>query len=387
MHEPLIVDLTDDELRGRGGLKWSYPPPDVLPAWVAETDVEPDPVVQRAVAEAVGRGDFGYPAFDADSGLPEVLAAYAGQQWRWTVEPGRVCVTADVMHGIHLALTQLCEDAPVVVPTPTYPPFLQAVPHAGRQMVTVPLDPDAERAELDLERIEEALAAGARTVLLCNPHNPWGRAFGRDELTDLLEVVHRHGARIVSDEIHAGLVLPGAEHVPLAALPGGAEVTTTVLSASKAWNLPALKCAQVVTGTAADAKVLRALPMIANHGTSSLGIVAAQAAYTGGQPWLDAWVARLDGNRTLFAELVRDQLPQARFRPLEATYLAWLDVRTYGHQDPAAVALQRGRVMVNSGRPFGPGGEGHVRVNLATSPERVERLVAALAAGLVADPS
>jgi cystathionine beta-lyase len=316
-----------------------------------------------------------------------VLAGYAERQWGWRVEPDRVTVTADVMHGIHLALTLLCQDAPVVVPTPTYPPFLQVVPHAGRELVEVPLDPDADRAELDLQRINDALAAGARTVLLSNPHNPWGRAFGRDELTELLEVVHRHGGRVVSDEIHAGLVLPGAEHVPLATLPGGAEVTTTVLSASKAWNLPALKCAQIVSGTAADATVLRALPMIANHGTSSLGIVAAQAAYTAGQPWLDAWVDRLDGNRRLFAELVREQLPQARMRPLEATYLAWLDVRAYGHADPAAVALQRGRVMVNSGRSFGTGGEGHVRVNLATSPERVERIVARLAEGLGAGQS
>ena len=382
MHEPAIVDLTDDELRARGGLKWSYPQPDVLPAWVAETDVAPDPVVQRAVADAVAKGDLGYPQFDADSGLPEVLADYAGRQWGWTIEPDRVTVTADVMHGIYLALTTLCEDAPVVVPTPTYPPFLQVVPHAGRSMVTVPLDPDAERAELDLQRIDEAMAGGARTVLLCNPHNPWGRAFRREELAGLLEVVHRHGGRIVSDEIHAGLVLPGSEHVPLATLPGGAEVTTTVLSASKAWNLPALKCAQVVSGTAADAKVMRGLPMIANHGTSSLGVVAAQAAYTGGQPWLDAWVARLADNRRLFAELVADRLPQARLRQLEATYLAWLDVRAYGHHDPAAVALQRGRVMVNNGRSFGPGGEGHVRVNLATSPERVVRIVDRLAAGL-----
>jgi cystathionine beta-lyase len=336
-------------------------------------------VVQRAVADAVAHGDFGYPPFDAASGVPEILACYAEQQWGWPIDPDRVTVTADVMHGVLLALTTLCEDAPVIVPTPAYPPFLQVVPHARRRMVTVPLDPDAVRAELDLQRIDEELAAGARTVLLSNPNNPWGRAFGRDELTALLEVVHRHGARIISDEIHAGLVLPGAEHVPLANLPGGAEVTTTLLSASKAWNLPSLKCAQIVAGTAADAKVLRGLPMIANHGMSSMGIVAARAAYADGQPWLEAWVARLADNRRLFGELVAERLPQARMRPREATYLAWLDVRAYGHRDPAAVALQRGRVMVNDGRTFGPGGEGHVRVNLATSPERIERIVDALA--------
>lgn len=382
MVEPTIVDLTDEQLRGRGGLKWSYPPDDVLPAWVAETDVAPAPVVTIALADAVARGDFGYPPLDAGSGLPQALASYAARQWDWELDPGRVVLTADVMHGIHLALTTLCEPAPVVVPTPTYPPFLDVVPLAGRELVPVPLDPGDPVARLDLDRIETALAAGARTVLLCNPHNPWGRTFGRDELASLLDVVQRHGARVVSDEIHAGLVLPGARHVPFATLPGAAELTTTVVSATKAWNLPALKCAQVVTGSAADLTALRALPLVANHGTSALGIVASLAAYQDGQPWLDAWVSRLDANRRLFAALVADRLPLARLRPLEATYLAWLDVRSYGHDDPAAVALQRGRVMVNDGRTFGPGGEGHLRVNLATSAARIERIVDALALAL-----
>jgi cystathionine beta-lyase len=342
--------------------------------------------VRDAVAGAVADGGFGYPPFDASSELPQVFAAYAQRQWAWAVDPASVVSTVDVMHGILLALTTLCADAPVVVPTPTYPPFLQVVPQARRELVTIPLDPDAEHATLDLERIDAAMAAGARTVLLANPHNPWGRAFTRDELVALLEVVHRHGGRVVSDEIHAGLVLPGATHVPLATLPGGAEVTTTLMSATKAWNMPALKCAQIVAGGApgdtADLKALRALPMVDNHSTSTLGIVAAQAAYSGGQPWLDAWVHRLDTNRTVYAEAVAEHLPDARHRALEATYLAWLDVRAYGHADPASVALQRGRVMVNDGRSFGPGGEGHVRVNLGTSPERIERIVRALAAGL-----
>ena len=379
MDDASIVDLSDDELRRRGGLKWTLPPSDVLPAWVAEADVAPAPVVSAAVAQAVAIGDFGYPVPDTASGLPEALAGYAQGQWGWAVDPGHVVVTADVMTGVLLTLTALCDEAPVVVPTPTYPPFLEVVPHAGRRLVPVPLDPDAPQATLDLDGIDAALRAGARTVLLCNPHNPWGRAFSRNELTALLEVVHRHGARVVSDEIHAGLVLRGHRHVPLLSLPGAQECVTTVLSASKAWNVPALKCAQIVCGTPQDAERLRALPLERNHGTSSLGVHAAVAAYTAGQPWLDAWVERLDVNRRAFEAGVAAQLAGARMRPLEATYLAWLDLRAYGHDDPAAAALERGRVMVNDGRTFGPGGEGHVRVNLATSTERVERIVQALA--------
>ena len=374
-----VVDLSDAQLRQRGGLKWTLPPADVLPAWVAEADVAPAEVVALAARRAVEAGDFGYPVPDDASGLPEALSEYAERQWGWSLEPGRVVVTADVMTGVLLALTALCDDAPVVVPTPAYPPFLGVVPQSGRELVAVPLQPDAERATLDLDAIDTALARGARTVLLCNPHNPWGRAFTRDELVALLEVVRARGARVVSDEIHAGLVLPGAVHVPLLSLPGAADVVTTVVSASKAWNVPALKCAQIVCGTDADVRALRGLPLVHNHGTSSLGVHAAVAAYRDGQPWLDAWVQRLGVNRDVFAELGATDLPGARARPLEATYLGWLDLRAYCHDDPSAVALERGKVMVNDGRDFGPGGAGHVRVNLATSTERVERIVGRLA--------
>jgi cystathionine beta-lyase len=283
------------------------------------------------------------------------------------------------MAGVHLALTTLCEDAPVVVPTPAYPPFLDVVPLAGREIVTLPLDPDAEVAALDLDRVDAALAAGARTVLLCNPSNPWGRAFSVAELEGLRDVVTRHGARVVADDIHAPLVLPGATHVPYASLPGAAEHTTTVLSASKAFNVPGLKCAQVVAGSVADLRALRSVPLVANHGTSPLGIAANLAAYTGGRPWLDALVERLAANRDSLEKLVAEELPGVRMRRLEATYLAWLDVRALGLDDPAEVARSRGRCIVNDGRTFGPGGDGHVRLNIATSPERLADAVRRLA--------
>ncbi len=377
-----LVDLTDGQLRARGGMKWTHSGADVLPAWVAETDFAIAPVVTDALRAAVERGDVGYPPYDDRTGLPEALAAYAEQHWRWNVDPADVVLVGDVMAGISLTLKVLCDNAPVVVPTPTYPPFLDVVPLAGLELVTIPLDPDATTATLDLDCIAAALAAGARTVLLCNPHNPWGRAFTRSELEGLRDVVTRYGARVVSDDIHAPLVLPGATHLPYAALGGTGDHVTTVLSASKAWNVPGLKCAQLVTGTPADAEALRAVPHVANHGVSTLGVAANLAAYRDGQPWLDAFVARLDANRGLFDELVRRELPLARRRPLEATYLAWLDLRSYGLAEPARAALERGRVLVNEGRSFGPGGEGHVRVNLATSSERLERIVRQLGQAL-----
>jgi cystathionine beta-lyase len=292
-----------------------------------------------------------------------------------------VFATGDVMAGVMLALTILCEPAPVVVPVPTYPPFLAAVPLTGRALVLVPmLEPTAEAGwTLDLERIEAALAAGARTVLLSNPHNPTGRCLDRTELEGLRDIVVRHGARVVSDEIHAPLALFGSTHLPYAALEGTAEHATTAIAASKAWNLPGLKCAQLIPGSSADAARLAALPPVANHGTSPLGIIATVAAYTEGGPWLDSLVAQLTARRDQLTDLIGSHLPQVTLRPPEATYLAWLDARATGLPDPATTALERTKVMVNRGSTFGTGYEGFVRVNYGTSAERLERVVKALA--------
>jgi cysteine-S-conjugate beta-lyase len=377
----VIEDLTETQLRARRSLKWQLAPDGVLPAWVAEADYRLCPQIEEALQRAVRDGVVGYPATGAGAGaervtgLAEDLAAYTTQAWGWEADPARTILVGDVMAGIRLVLETLCEDAPVVVPTPAYPPFLQVAQLTGRQTVPVPLDPDSPVAVMDLERVDGALAAGARTVLLCNPHNPWGRAFSRFELEGLRDVVTRHGARVISDEIHAPLVLPGVEHVPYLALDGTAEHAITVISASKAWNVPGLKCAQVVTGSAEAASALAGVPLVANHGVSSLGIVASSAAYSSGGAWLQALITRLAEQRSLLGEQVAEMLPEARMRPLEATYLAWIDARAYGFEQPAEVALERARVMVNEGTTFGDGGAGHVRLNIATSPERLREVV------------
>jgi cystathionine beta-lyase len=223
-------------------------------------------------------------------------------------------------------------------------------------------------------------------VLLANPHNPTGRCFTRAELEGLRDVALRHGARVISDEIHAPLVLPGATHIPYATLEGTAEHLTTVFSASKAWNLPGLKCAQLIPGSSADAAALNAVPPVANHGISPLGIIATITAYTAGLSWLDGLVAELDARRGQLVGLLATHLPDRPDllrNPPEGTYLAWLDARGTGFADPAVEALSRAKVMVNRGSTFGPAGfgqyDGFVRLNYATSAERLERVVKALA--------
>jgi cystathionine beta-lyase len=374
-------DLDDDTLRRSGSMKWTYPGPSVLPAWVAELDVAPCPAVARALHDAVDRGAFGYPTMDSSSGLPEATAAFFADRFGWMLDPGLVMSAGDVMAGVMLVLEHLCDPGGVVVPVPSYPPFLAAIPLCQRELVTIPmLEPEDDTGyRLDLGRIDAALAAGARTVLLANPYNPLGRVFTRSELEDLRDVVLRHGARMISDEIHAPLVFDGRVHTPYATLDGTAEHVTTLVAASKAWNLPGLKCAQIVYGTPADRAVIQGLHHVVNHGVSPLGIVATVAAYTDGRAWLDGLLAALQARRDELGELLDTHLPQVHWSVPEATYLAWLDARALGLDDAAAVALGQAKVFVQGGGMFGAGYEGYVRLNFGTSAERLERIIKGLA--------
>jgi cystathionine beta-lyase len=206
--------------------------------------------------------------------------------------------------------------------------------------------------------------------------------FTRAELEGIRDVVLRHGARVISDEIHAPLVLPGATHIPYLALEGTADHAVAVLAASKAFNTAGLRCAQIVSDHEPTAKALRDVPMARNDSWSPLGEIAATTAYAEGDEWLGALVQRLDEQRSLLADLLAEHLPEARMRPLAATYLAWIDLRAYGHDDPCAVARERGRVQLEPGHRYQHGLSGHLRINIATSAERLGEIVRRLASAI-----
>jgi cystathionine beta-lyase len=378
-----VVDLTDAEARRSLVLKWGTVPEDVIPAWVAEMDYALDPVVHEALLRAVRDGVTGYPVFGYTDGLAEAYAGFARRHYGAQVEPGWVFPVVDVTAGVRVAIDVLSDDAPVVFLVPGYSPQLDVAELCGRKRVDVVVDPDATRAEVDLEQLDVLLGEGARTLLLTQPHNPWGRVFTREELEAIRDVVVRHGARVVSDEIHAPLVLPGARHTSYLDVEGTHDHAVALVAASKAFNTAGLRCAQLLVPSAADRARLAAQPMARNDSWSPLGVVAAVAAYADGDPWLASLIERLDQLRSQLGALLAEHLPDVRMRPLEATYLAWLDVRAYGHDDPAAVALERGRVKVGPGHDYAPGLPGHVRLNLATSPERLSEIVRRLASAWV----
>lgn len=382
---PHLHVLTPEQLRARRTAKWSYFAPDVLPMWVAEMDFPTAEPVLAATEAAVRAETFGYPSAAVAAELADIVAERQQAQHGWQVEPRRVFVVSDVMHGVELAIQYFSEPGdPVVIFTPAYPPFFDVVGLSGRPQVRLPMKRASDRWTFDLDGLDSALAAGARTVLLCNPHNPLGRVFEREELAGLASVVERHSARVVADEIHAPLAFD-RPHLPYAALsPEAAGHTITVVSASKAWNLPGLKCAQVITSTAEAAARWRQIPFWRTVGVSTLGMEASLAAYRLGQPWLDEVVATLVEHRSLVAAAF-DGMPGVRAVPNEGTYLQWLDFTELDLDvEPARWLREEARVGLNEGPTFGAAPHGFARLNFATTRpllldglERIDRAVRA----------
>ena len=387
--EPLAV------LRTRTSEKWTAYPDDVLPLFVAEMDYPLAAPVAEAIIERVRASDTGY-VFSAGP-LAPAFAHFAADTWGWTLDPANVHTTTDVSVAIveTLRLAIRPGDAVVITP-PVYPPFFDLIPEAGGTVVEVPLfgGPDSPNGpdrpdgwSLDLAGLERAFAAGARALLLCNPHNPLGLVHPRQALEKVAELAARYDVTVVSDEIHAPLVHrdSATPFTPYLAVSDAARDTgLAVTSASKAWNLAGVKCALMVSAGDRGHSILAGLPEEVGARTSILGLHASIAAFTDGGPWLDGALAALEDNRDLLRMLLAERLPTVGFRAPEASYLAWLDFRALGWgDDPAAVALEKAKVALVSGPTFGVQGRGFARLNFACSPEvlieAIDRLAAASA--------
>jgi cystathionine beta-lyase len=375
------VDVT--RLRERRTVKWTLYPPHVLAAWVAEMDFVTAPVVRDAILDAVGREDFGYVVADL-SELTTACAAFLDAEHGWSVPPTRIFPVADVLTGIAGALDAFVEPgAAVVVPTPAYPPFFEVVELTGRPAVHAPMTTEDGLDGLDLDAIAAALQGGARAVLLCNPHNPTGRVFTRAELVALAEIIDHHGARVVADEVHAPLVYSPNVHTPYATVSeAAASHTVTVTSASKAFNIAGLKCAQVITNNHDDAARWRTLGVFEVAGPTPIGIAASTAAYGAGREWLHDLVQYLDANRRRLAELVEHELPGVLWQMPQATFLSWLDCGALELGDPAQFFLDQAHVALSDGPPFGAYCEQRVRLNFATSRAMLDRIVTEMGAAL-----
>jgi cysteine-S-conjugate beta-lyase len=362
-------------LRQRTSTKWRTYPDDVLPSFVAEMDFDLASPVIEAVATAMAAGDAGYGHIGR---LGEAFAGFAASRLGWAPDPDRIFAIPDVMTGIAEMITALTPPgAGVVISPPVYAPFFFRIGLAGRQVVEAPLRRRADGGyHLDPDALDRALSQdGVAAYILCSPHNPVGRVWSAADLRTVADICHSHGVLVLADEVHAPLVLPGAAQVPFLSLDHPAtQRAIAFTSASKGWNIPGLKCGLAVAGAPDLAATLEERWEALLAGL--IGVRASAAAMEHALPWLDAVLTRLDGNRRLLSGLLAEHLPQVRYVPPEASFLAWLDCTGLGlGDDPAAAFLERGQVALSSGLDFGTQGRGFARLNMGTSPEIVREAV------------
>ncbi|TVZ03028.1 aminotransferase class I/II-fold pyridoxal phosphate-dependent enzyme [Trebonia kvetii] len=382
-----IIDRTTaDELRARGSWKWAKGGPGVIGAFVAEMDFGVARPVEEALLGVIERRELGYLSQRASDAMAAACARWQRERYGWEVDPERVRPLPDVITGLAAAISVFSRPgSPVILPTPAYMPFLTWPATLGREIIQVPMAADGGRYVLDLDGIAAAFKRGGHLLVLCNPSNPVGRVYGAEELAAVAGVVEANGGRVFADEIHAPLLYPGGRHIPYASLSEAtARHTVTGTAASKGWNLPGLKCAQLVLSNDADAVLWAERGFTFEHGTSTPGAWAAAAAYRDGGDWLADVVGYLDGSRLLLAELLAARLPEIGYRPPAGTYLAWLDCRGLFaargiEENPADFFLERGRVLLTDGAACGDAGQGHVRLNFATPRPILAEMVRRLA--------
>jgi cysteine-S-conjugate beta-lyase len=365
-------------LRTRPGTKWRRPD-GRLAAWVADMDFPVAPAIRERLIELAST-DVGYPDWkhSGRSHLPLLFAERMATRMAWTPDVSRLWELDDVIQGVRIAVHHLTEPGDgVVLHTPAYPPFLDTIEKMGRELVAVPypFDHHALDRQLDAQR--------ARLMILCHPHNPTGHVFDEHELGAIAEVARRHDLAVVSDEIHADLVFEPHRHVPFESL--GADVsrrTVTVTSASKAFNLAGLRWAIMHTGSDRLHQAMSAVPPHYFGAPNIMGVAATEAAWLHGDEWLAAVRVVLDENRQQLAGLVRRHLPGVDYRVPDATYLAWLDCRALELGDDPAATFRDHGVELSRGPTFGAEGIGHVRLNFATSPAVLDRIVTTMGSAL-----
>jgi len=355
--------------------KWRAYDDDVLPAWVAEMDFPLAECISEALHDAVDRGDTGYRW---PGNLPAVTRDFYARHQGWHFLDSQVIVLADVLTAMAEAMRRLTpQGSSIVVTSPIYPPFVHVTQSVvDRQVVDVPL----RAGHLDLEGLERAFAQeDVSAFLMCHPHNPTGMMADRETLLNVARLARAHNVVVISDEIWSPLTWGEPGFIPYLSIdPQLTAHDVALVSASKAFNLAGLKCAQIIAGSPEVADTLRArIPVEITYGTGHLGVIASTAAYSAGDSWLGATTELIRANIALLAQELAEHLPQIVFDAPEATYLAWLDCRALDlGSDPAKIFLERGRLAVNPGHTFGERGRGFVRLNLAMDSVLVKEAVA-----------
>lgn len=360
--------ITAEALHRAGSNKWSTYP-GCLGAFIAEMDFGIAPEVREALNRALDRGLTGYMPKPLERELQIQTADLYGKRFSTVVEPDYVQTVPDVIRAFEITLDLFIPSgAPVVVPTPAYPPFLTVPRERSHRVIEVPSVEVEGRWLLDLERISDELAAGAGLVVLCNPHNPTGTVYRFEELVALSDVVQKYRAKVFSDEIHAPITYDAARHIPyFSCSSAAADHTITATSASKGWNLAGLACAEVVLSNVQDGDRWTNTVGRRAHGASTLGAVATIAAFRDASGWLSDTLSYLKGNRDYVSATLAEELPEAHVQRVDGTYLAWVDLGTYGlPRELGRFFREHAEIAVIDGADCGEAGRGYIRLNYAT---------------------
>ena len=382
----MIFDLNLERVRNRPGIKWERHGSDVLAAWVADMDVEVPDFIKEAVVARINEGGLGYGFYDEPIPVLEAFISRMSHAFDWNVETSDVLRVHDVIQGLEWVLDTLTPPGSgIVLQTPVYPPFYSSVEGTGRNWVANPLMETEDGWALDFDHLDQVAARDdVSALLLCHPHNPCGYVMTATDLAQIIEIADRHDLVVISDEIHCDLVYSPHEHIPAASISDlAAQRTVTLTAATKTFNMAGLRMAFVHSSSQQYLPQLKEIRPRMIGGINGLGQVATVAGWEQGDAWIAELVEGLDHNRHLLGELLSEHLPQVRYRPPEATYLAWLDCRDLDlGEDPAETFLSRGKVALNSGLDFGVEGAGHVRLNFATSPEMLTMIVERMASAV-----
>ena len=369
-----------EELRTHKSEKWRAFPSDVLPLPVAEMDFPVAEPIRRTLIEMVNKSDLGYLG-----NIPELGQAFSEFSTRrdgWTPDPLQVRVAADVGVGIVEVLRVITQAGDkIMINSPVYPNFWTWSRETHLDYIDVPLtlsdhEINGSTWHLDWEGIEKAYTSGLKVHLICNPHNPLGRVYTREELERLVKLAHENNVIIISDEIHSPLTFSEQKFTPILSISDARPVAVTVTSSSKGWNIAGLKCAIIVTQDAALFERLNAIAPATHYRASLLGAFASVAAFREGEPWLNSLMVQLDHNRKLVDQLIKEKLPLAKSHIPHCSYLSWIDFSAYKLEtEPTAYFIEKGKVAFQPGVRFGEQWAQYLRLNFATSPEIIEEAI------------
>ena len=379
-------------------MKWSYrdvllspdeAAADPLPMWVADTDFKAPQVVLDALHEAVNHGVFGYPGGASESYL-DAITGWQGKRFGWEVPREWIMQTAGIITTLKTAVQAFSSPGDsVLIQPPVYAHFHNDVLLNGRHLAYAPLERVEDGYMFDSAVFEAAIRPDTKVFVLSNPHNPTGNVWSEEELRTMGEICARHGVLVISDEVHEDLIINTARrHIPFASLGESfAQNSITCTAPSKTFNLPGLQSANVfVPNRSLREELARQYERNVFPLVNVLGMVAAEAAYAHGEPWLEEMLGYLRGNHAHFAESINSTLPQVRVLPADSLYLAWMDCRGLGMdaQSLDKFMLTKARLWLDKGQKFGIEGHGYMRVNLgcprSTVDEAIRRLTAAVAA-------